>query len=157
MLIQFVAYSNNNADFPDHLLSFNAPHKFDAIVTKPWGCLCTFSWNLFIKKTDLQSSLQSQCSRYFMFVIVYLFQSQLVEPEWHVELQKQFFNCWKWKLDTETKGNSHQHWERWGAQKKSAFTGCIRQNENPTDFEIVKEPLLVQKQTLHQQKALDLC
>ena len=35
--------------------------------------------------------------------------------------------------------------------------GCVRQNENPTDFKIVKEPLLVQKQMLHQQKALDLC
>ena len=36
-------------------------------------------------------------------------------------------------------------------------TGCVRQNENPTDFKIVKEPLLVQRQTLHQQKALVLC
>ena len=34
-------------------------------------------------------------------------------------------------------------------------TGCVRQNENPTRFKIVKEPLLVQKQRLHQQKALD--
>jgi hypothetical protein len=35
-------------------------------------------------------------------------------------------------------------------------TGCVRQNENPTNFKILKQPLLVQKQTLHQQKALDL-
>ena len=28
-------------------------------------------------------------------------------------------------------------------------------NENPTNFKILKEPLLAQKQTLHQQKALD--
>ena len=35
-------------------------------------------------------------------------------------------------------------------------TGCVRQNENPTEFKIVNEPLLVQKQMLHQQKALDL-
>ena len=28
--------------------------------------------------------------------------------------------------------------------------------ENPTNFKILKEPLLVQTQTLHQQKALDL-
>ena len=39
----------------------------------------------------------------------------------------------------------------------TSITGCVRQNENPTGFKIVKEPLLVQKQTLHQQKALDLC
>ena len=38
-----------------------------------------------------------------------------------------------------------------------SYTGCVRQNENPTDFKIVKEPLLVEKQTLHQQKGLDLC
>ena len=36
-------------------------------------------------------------------------------------------------------------------------TGCVRQNENPTNFKILKEPLLEQKKTLHQQKALDLC
>ena len=36
-------------------------------------------------------------------------------------------------------------------------TGCVRQNENPTDFKIVNKPLLVQKKTLHQQKALNLC
>ena len=36
------------------------------------------------------------------------------------------------------------------------YTGCVRQNENPTEFKIVNEPLLVQKQMLHQQKALDL-
>ena len=36
-------------------------------------------------------------------------------------------------------------------------TGCVRQNENPTSFKILKEPLLIQRQTLHQQKALDLC
>ena len=35
-------------------------------------------------------------------------------------------------------------------------TGCVRQNENTSDFKIVNEPLLVQKQMLHQQKALDL-
>ena len=34
-------------------------------------------------------------------------------------------------------------------------TGCVRQNENPTNFKIVKEPLLVRKQTTSQQKALD--
>ena len=33
-------------------------------------------------------------------------------------------------------------------------TGCVSQNENPTNFKILKESLLVQKQTLHQQKAL---
>ena len=37
-----------------------------------------------------------------------------------------------------------------------SYTGCVRQNENPTKFKIVKEPLLVQKQTIHQQKVLDL-
>ena len=36
------------------------------------------------------------------------------------------------------------------------YTGCVRQNENPTNFKIVKEPLLVLKQTTPQQKALDL-
>ena len=42
-------------------------------------------------------------------------------------------------------------------QKSFYFcTGCVRQNENPTKFKIVKEPLLIQKQTLHQQKTLDL-
>ena len=35
-------------------------------------------------------------------------------------------------------------------------TGCVRQNKNPTNFKIVKEPLLVLKQTTPQQKALDL-
>ena len=35
-------------------------------------------------------------------------------------------------------------------------TGWVRQKENPTDFKIVKEPLLLQKQKLHQQKAQDL-
>ena len=34
-------------------------------------------------------------------------------------------------------------------------TGCVRQNENPTKFKIVKKPLLIQKQILQQQKALD--
>ena len=34
--------------------------------------------------------------------------------------------------------------------------GCVRQNKNPADFKIVKQSLLVQKQTLHQQKGLDL-
>ncbi len=36
-------------------------------------------------------------------------------------------------------------------------TGCIRQNENPANFNILKRPLLVQTQMLHLQKALDLC
>ena len=50
------------------------------------------------------------------------------------------------------------HWQsRAREEKKRGCTGCVRQNENPTDFKIVKEPLLVQKQMLHQQKALDLC
>ena len=40
--------------------------------------------------------------------------------------------------------------------KLGPYTGCVRQNENPTNFKILKEPLLVQRQTLHQQKALDL-
>ena len=35
-------------------------------------------------------------------------------------------------------------------------TGCGSHFENPTNFKIVKEPLLVQKQTIPQQKALDL-
>ena len=35
-------------------------------------------------------------------------------------------------------------------------TGCGSHFENPTNFKILKEPLLVQKQALHQQKALDL-
>ena len=36
-------------------------------------------------------------------------------------------------------------------------TGCaLDKTRNPTNFKILKEPLLVQKQTLHQQKALDL-
>ena len=35
-------------------------------------------------------------------------------------------------------------------------TRCGSHFENPTNFKILKEPLLVQKQTLHQQKALDL-
>ena len=34
-------------------------------------------------------------------------------------------------------------------------TGCVRQNENPTRFKIVKEPLPIQNQTINQQKALD--
>ena len=34
-------------------------------------------------------------------------------------------------------------------------TGCVRQNENPTNFKIVKQPLPVLKQTTPQQKALD--
>ena len=34
-------------------------------------------------------------------------------------------------------------------------TGCVRQNENPTNFKIVKELLLVQNHRIHQQKALD--
>ena len=36
-------------------------------------------------------------------------------------------------------------------------TGCASdKTRNPTNFKILKEPLLVQKQALHQQKALDL-
>ena len=35
-------------------------------------------------------------------------------------------------------------------------TGCRSHFENPTNFKILKEPLLVQKQIIHQQKALDL-
>jgi hypothetical protein len=35
-------------------------------------------------------------------------------------------------------------------------TGCGSHFENPINFKILKKPLLVQKQTLHQQKALDL-
>ena len=35
-------------------------------------------------------------------------------------------------------------------------TGCVRQNENHGNFKIVKESMLVQKQTTRQQKALDL-
>ena len=35
-------------------------------------------------------------------------------------------------------------------------TGCGSHFENPTNFKILKEPLVVQKQALHQQKALDL-
>ena len=42
-----------------------------------------------------------------------------------------------------------------GGEKPSKYTGCVRQNENPTKFKIVKQPLLIQKQTIHQQKALD--
>ena len=32
-------------------------------------------------------------------------------------------------------------------------TGCVRQNENPTKFKIVKEPLLIQKQIIPNMKA----
>ena len=35
-------------------------------------------------------------------------------------------------------------------------TGCGSHFENPSNFKILTEPLLVQKQTIHQQKALDL-
>ena len=35
-------------------------------------------------------------------------------------------------------------------------TGCASHFGNPTNFKILKEPLLVQKQTLHLQKAHDL-
>ena len=35
-------------------------------------------------------------------------------------------------------------------------TGCDSHFRNPVVFNILKEPLLVQKQTLHQQKVLDL-
>ena len=35
---------------------------------------------------------------------------------------------------------------------ENSTTGCVRQNKNPTNFKILKEPLLVQRQ-----KALDLC
>ena len=40
--------------------------------------------------------------------------------------------------------------------KVVSSTRCGSHFENPTNFKILKEPLLVQKQTLHQQKALDL-
>ena len=36
------------------------------------------------------------------------------------------------------------------------YTGCGSHFENPTNFKILTEPLLVQKQTIPQQKALDL-
>ena len=36
-------------------------------------------------------------------------------------------------------------------------TGCVRQNENPAIFKILKRPLLVQRQRLLLQKALDFC
>ena len=35
-------------------------------------------------------------------------------------------------------------------------TGCGSHFENPTNFKILKKPLLVKKQTIPQQKALDL-
>ena len=38
----------------------------------------------------------------------------------------------------------------------SYSTGCDSHFRNPVVFNILKEPLLVQKQTLHQQKVLDL-
>ena len=43
------------------------------------------------------------------------------------------------------------------AVAEQVSTGCGSHFENPTNFKILKEPLLVQKQALHQQKALDLC
>ena len=36
------------------------------------------------------------------------------------------------------------------------YTGCGSQNENPANFKILKEPMLVQKQTIPHMKALDL-
>ena len=36
------------------------------------------------------------------------------------------------------------------------YTGCASHFGNLTNFNILKEPLLVKKQTIHQQKALDL-
>ena len=41
--------------------------------------------------------------------------------------------------------------------KKIFTTVCDSHFRSPAVFNILKEPLLVQKQTLHQQKALDLC
>ena len=41
-------------------------------------------------------------------------------------------------------------------RKKRICTRCGSHFENPTNFKILKEPLLVQKQNLHQQTALDL-
>ena len=38
----------------------------------------------------------------------------------------------------------------------SKHTGCDSHFRNPVVFNILKEPLQVQEQTLHQQKALDL-
>ena len=35
-------------------------------------------------------------------------------------------------------------------------TGCVSQNENHANFNILKEPMLVQKQTIPQMKALIL-
>ena len=35
-------------------------------------------------------------------------------------------------------------------------TGCGSHFGNPTNFKILKEPLIVQKQTIHRQKGLDL-
>ena len=43
-----------------------------------------------------------------------------------------------------------------GACFKDNSTGCSSHFGNLTNFNILKEPLLVQKQKLHQQKALDL-
>ena len=40
------------------------------------------------------------------------------------------------------------------SQRPRESTGCVIQNENPTKFKIVKKPLLIQKQTLQQQKAI---
>ena len=41
-------------------------------------------------------------------------------------------------------------------KKKATTTGCGSHFENSTRFKILKELLLLQKQTLHQQKAIDL-
>ena len=40
--------------------------------------------------------------------------------------------------------------------KTNMHTGCDSHFRNPVVFNILKEPLLVQKQTIPQQKALDL-
>ena len=39
----------------------------------------------------------------------------------------------------------------------SSYTGCKSDIWKKVQVNILKEPLIVQKQTLHQQKALDLC
>ena len=45
---------------------------------------------------------------------------------------------------------------RWSFLKCDYITGCRSHFENLTNFKILKEPLLVLKQTIHQKKVLDL-
>ena len=47
-------------------------------------------------------------------------------------------------------------WCLWAFDYMYHITGCDSHFRNPVVFNILKEPLLVQKQTLHQQKVLDL-